>query len=77
MSQQQEMSKNLKKCFILTYDLNFCRAGQKTRSLKLKLNLQQLKLFRAEFRGKSFRRFREKLNPEHLFIIRDFGSKYC
>ena len=77
MSQQQEMSKKFKKCFILTSDLNFCRAGQKTRSLKLKLNLQQLKLFRAEFRGKSFRRFREKLNPEHLFIIRDFGSKYC
>ena len=73
------------KFLVLNTDLNFCRAGQKARSLKLKLKLQQQKscqtlsysllhgyitLICAEFRSKSFYSFREKLPPEHWIINR-------
>ena len=73
------------KFLVLNTDLNFCRAGQKARSLKLKLKLQQQKscqtlsysllhgyitLICAEFRSKSFYSFWEKLPPEHWIISR-------
>ena len=79
------------KFLILTTDLNFCRAWQKSRSLKLKLKLQQQKscqtlsysllhgyitLTCAEFRSKSFYSFREKLPPEH-WIKNRLWIKIC
>ena len=73
------------KFLILTTDLNFCRAGQKTRSLKLKLKLQQQKSCQTfvilhysvrTLRVSHFTVF-ERNYPQSIELqIRVFGSKY-